>query len=205
MKTSRLPLDTFGEQAGLGESGWTDAGHSVWEQLHYICRTSGPSGHQREMLFLRRLMLDDNTDERRELEQKLARTERKECCAQRAMWWMGILTAVAIAGLGYSLIVLEDYPSDFTSAIIRIFCALGLSAIVSLLAFFAFWSLCRNELNKQREQCRRLVMRIVESRLGKPAVISSAEMSKPNVHPAAWPEKTNGPPNLKNRKQERLL
>jgi hypothetical protein len=141
------------------------------------------------MSFLRRLMLDDNTDERRELEEKLARTERKECCAHRAMWCMGVLTALAMAGLGYSVIILEDYPPDFTSATIRIFCALGLAALVSLLAFFAFWIFCRSELNEQRDRCRWFVTKIVESRLGKPAGISSEEMSKPNLDPAARREK----------------
>ena len=141
------------------------------------------------MSFLRRLMLDDSTDERRELEEKIIRSERRECCAHRAMWWMGILTAVALASLGYSGIVLDDFPPQLSSATIRIFSALGLAAMVSLLAFFAFWIFCRHELNEQREQCRRLVTRIVESRLGKAADTSSAEMSKLTLHPAAGPEK----------------
>jgi hypothetical protein len=170
-----LPKETFGERIGrVGhrESSWTDAGHSVREQVHYICESAPVSGHQREMAFLQHLMLYDETDERQELEDKIVQAQGKERSSRRAVWLMVVLTAMAVAGLGYSAILLEDFPQNKTQLLMRIFYALGLASLVSLLAFAGFWLICLGELNEQRERCRRFVTRIVEARLGKPVPVS---------------------------------
>ena len=169
------PKETFEQKIETREhreSSWTDSGHSVREQVHYICESAQLSGHQREMSFLRHLLLYDETDEGHELEGKIAQAQSKECSARRAVWLMGILTAMAVVGLGYSAILLEDFPQNKTQVLMRIFYALGSASLVSLLAFAAFWMVCLGELNEQRERCRRFVTRIVESRLGKPAARS---------------------------------
>jgi hypothetical protein len=51
-----------------------------------------------------------------------------------------------------------------------------LASLVSLLAFAGFWIISRGKLDEQRDACRRLAMRIVESRLGKPAKDSATEI-----------------------------
>ena len=167
--------ETF-ETGRYAESSWTDAGHSVREQIHYICESARPSEHEREMSFLRHLMLYDATDECHELEEKLTRARRNERCARRAVWLMALLTGLAVAGLGYSAILLEGFPQNTNQLLIRMFCALGLASLISLLAFVAFWLVARGELDEQREGCRRLVTRIVESRLGKPASVATLEI-----------------------------
>ena len=164
------------ETKGHGESSWMAGGHSVREQIHYICESARPNAHQREMLFLRHLMLYDDTEERRELEERLARAERNERCARRAMWLMVVLLAMAAVGLGYAALLLEDFPPNTSQFLTRIFCALGLASLVSFLAFVGFWLVSRGELNEHREGCRRLVTRIMESRLGKPASVASLEI-----------------------------
>ena len=146
-----------------------DAGHSVHEQIHYICESNRPNAHQREMSFLRHLMLYDDTGEHRELEERLERAERNERCARRAVWLMVVFMAISLAGLGYAALLLEDFPPNTSQFLTRIFCALGLASLVSLLAFVGFWLVSRGEMNEQREGCRRLVARIVAARLGKPA------------------------------------
>jgi hypothetical protein len=152
------------------------AGHSVREQIHYICESTRSNGHEREMSFLRHLMLYDDTEECHQLEEKITQAQRNERCARRAVWLMIVLTALAVVGLGYAALLLEDFPPNTSQLTTRIFCALGLASLVSLLAFVAFWLVSRGELNEQREKCRRLVTRIVESRLGKPAAISSTDI-----------------------------
>jgi hypothetical protein len=164
------------ETNGHGNSSWTDAGHSVREQIHYICESAQPSGHQREMSFLRHLMLYSDPEQRREMEEQLSRTERKERCARRAVWLMTVLIALALVGLGYAALLLEDFPPNTSQFLTRVFCALGLASLVSLLAFGAFWLVSRGELNERREECRRLITRIMESRLGKPATVSLGEI-----------------------------
>ena len=166
------------ETGSRGESFWADGGHSVREQIQYVCETAQTSEHQREMSFLRHLMLYGQTHERHALEERITQAERNERCARRAVSLMAVLTGLAVAGLGYSAILLEDFPQNKTQFAIRAFCVLGLAALTSLLAFMLIWLLSRGELNAQREGCRRLVTKIVESHLGKPATLSAAEPSR---------------------------
>ncbi len=153
-------------------SAWMDAGQSVREEINYIAESAPQNGHDREMAFLRHLMLYDESGECRELEGRTAQAQNKERCIRRAAWLMAVLTALAVVGLGYSAILLEDFPQNKTHLLMRIFYSLGLASLVSLLAFGGYWLVCAGELNEQRERCRRLVTRIVESRLGKPVSAS---------------------------------
>ena len=153
-----------------------DTGNSVREQIHYICESARVSEHQREFSFLRHLMRYDQTEEHHELEERIARAQRNERCSRRAMWLMVVLIARALVGLGYAALLLEDFPPNSSQFITRILCALGLASLVSLLVFLAFWLVARGELSEHRERCRRLVTRIVESRLGKPACVESPEV-----------------------------
>jgi hypothetical protein len=158
------------------EKAWIDARPSVREQIHYIDESASMNEHQREMSFLRHLMIYDETTERHELEETVTQAQGHERCARRAAWLMVLLTAVAVAGLAYSALLLEDFPPNSSQFVVRIFCALALASVVSLLVFVGFWIVSRGKLNDQRDKCRRLVTRIVESRLGKPAVVSSPEL-----------------------------
>src|SRR6185503_6560474 len=96
------------ETARGGGSSWMDAGHSVREHIHYISESARSNGHEREMSFLRHLMLDDNTGECHELEGRITQAQKKERSPRRAVWLMAVLTAMAVVGLGYSAILLED-------------------------------------------------------------------------------------------------
>ena len=145
-----------------------DAGHSVREQIHYICESARLSEHEREVSFLRYLMLYGDTNECMEQEEKITHAERNEHCARRAVKLMVVLTGLSLLGLGYAALLLEDFPPNTSQFLTRIFCALGLASLTSLLAFVALWLISRGELNEHREGCRRLVTKIVESRLGKP-------------------------------------
>ena len=171
------PKETFERRIGtgrIGEVSWTDAGHPVREQIHYICEPERQSGHLMEMSFLRHLMLYDETDEHHQLEEKITHAESRVRSARRAVWLMALLTGLALVGLGYSAVLLEDFPRNRSQFLIRIFCALGLASLVSLLAFIGCWILACGELEHQRDGCRRLVTRIMESRLGKPGVVTAA-------------------------------
>jgi hypothetical protein len=121
------------------------------------------------MKLLRSLMHYDTTEERHEHEAKLERAEQSERCVRRAMFLMAVLAGLALAGLGYSAILLEDFPQNQSQLVLRVFCAIGLAAVVSFLTFVAFWRIARGTLNDERDGCRRLVTKIVESRLGKPS------------------------------------
>ena len=69
------PKETSERRTRTGEVSWTDAGHPVREQIHYICEPERQSGHLMEMSFLRHLMLYDETDEHHKLEEKITHAE----------------------------------------------------------------------------------------------------------------------------------
>jgi len=174
-----LPKETFDPRHAdrrPERSSWTQSGHSVREQIHYVHELDTQNEQQKEMSFLHHLMLYDETDERHVMEEKLTRAERNERCARRAVGLMVVLTALAVVGLGYAALLLEDFPPNTSQFVTRIFCAFGLASLVSLLAFAGFWLVSRGKLDDQREGCRRLVTRIMESRLGKPAGVLSPEI-----------------------------
>jgi hypothetical protein len=162
--------ETFGisrEFTQREESSWLTAKESLREEIHERSGPASANQRQKEMSFLRHLMLYDNSDEGRKMDEQIRRTEGNERCVRRAMFVMAILAALALTGLGYSMVLLDDFFQNRFQLAIRLFCALGLASGLSLTAFLVIWFTSRAELDEQREQCRRLVTRIVEARLGK--------------------------------------
>ena len=128
--------------------------------------------HQRETAFLRQCILYDESPERGVLESKISQLQRDEGCVRRAGWLMTWLTGLAVAGLGYSAVFLEDFPQRMsvfgTRLIVKSCCALGFGSLICLLVFAVLGMVYRKKLDRRREECRRLVTRLLESRLGKP-------------------------------------
>jgi hypothetical protein len=127
---------------------------------------------QRETAFLRQVILYDDTPERRDLEARITQLEREAWCVRRAIWLMAVSSALATAGVCYCAIFLVDFPQNMTlfgtRFMVKAFFALGLGSLISLLAFVILAMIYRKELDQRREECRRLVARLLESRLGKP-------------------------------------
>ena len=128
------------------------------------------SDHQRETAFLRHCIHYEDTVERHNLDARLTQAQRDERCVRGAVWLMALFTALAIAGLCYSAVFLADFPQDTSHLAIKVFGALGLGSLISLVAFTGFWGVHRKELDQRREECRRLAAKLFESRLGKPLI-----------------------------------
>ena len=130
-----------------------------------------PRAHQREEAILRQAILYDDTAERHKLEQRITQIERDEGCVRRAVWLMVVLTAVGIAGLCYCAVFLADFPENMTQfcarLVVKVFGALGLGSLISLLTFMCLGMAYRRELTLRREECRGLVAKLLEARLGK--------------------------------------
>jgi len=124
------------------------------------------SDHQRETAFLRQCIHYDDTAERHNLDERLTQAQRDERCVRCAVWLMALLTALAMAGLCYAAVFLADFPQNKSYLTIKVLGALGLASLISLLAFVGFWFVHRQELDQRREECRRLAMKLFESRLG---------------------------------------
>jgi hypothetical protein len=126
------------------------------------------SEHQKHTEFLRHCLRYGESTEHQALEEKITQIQRDQRCVQRAMWLMAILTALAVAGLGYPAILVENFPYNTPQFIVNLICALGLASLICLLVFVGLGMAYRKKLDQRREECRQLVTRLLESRLGKP-------------------------------------
>lgn len=124
--------------------------------------------HQRETAFLRNIISFDESGERHKLEQRIGQVQRDERCVKRTAWVMGLLGGLGLAGLGYGMLFGERFPYGNSQLAFEILCIVGLAALISLGVLACFLIGCRQKLNKIREECRRLIISVLESRLGKP-------------------------------------
>ena len=93
------------------------------------------SEHQKHTEFLRHCLRYGESAEHQALEKKITQIQRDERCVQRAVWLMAILTALAVAGLGYPAILVENFPYTAPQFIVNLVCALG-AGIADLSAGF---------------------------------------------------------------------
>lgn len=140
--------------------------------------------HQKQTEFLRQCLLYADTGERHKLEENITQLQRNERCLRRAVSVMALLVALAIAGIGYSAILLTDNPQSMSQTVTqvtgRVFCALGLGSLISLLAFVGLGAANRSQLDRQRDDCRRLAAKLLESRLGTPRAPAGTALEIPS-------------------------
>ncbi|MGB7748729.1 MAG: hypothetical protein WBN75_15750 [Verrucomicrobiia bacterium] len=127
------------------------------------------SEHQKHTEFLRHCLRYGDSAEHQELEKEITRIQRDEHCVQRAVWLMAILTALAVAGLGYPAILVENFPYSAPQFIVNLVCVLGLASLLCLLVFMGLGMVYRRMLDQRREKSRQLVTKLLASRLGKQA------------------------------------
>ena len=135
------------------------------------------SDHQKHTEFLRQCIRYDESTEQQELMEEIIRIQRDARCVRRAVWLMAILAALAVAGLGYGTVLVDNFPYNVPQFVVNLVYALGLGSLISLLAFAGLGMVYRWKLDRRREECRQRVARLLESRLGKPVTASSCGQS----------------------------
>ncbi|MEW6302083.1 MAG: hypothetical protein AB1705_01335 [Verrucomicrobiota bacterium] len=123
--------------------------------------------YQRQTAFLRECIHFEDSEECHQLEERMTQAQRNERCLRRAMVLMAWLTMLAAAGLGYAAVLQGDLlhgVSRLTQLVLRVLCPLGVGSLVCLLVFTGVWASYRRELNRLREECRRQVMKLLETR-----------------------------------------
>jgi hypothetical protein len=125
--------------------------------------------HHNQTEFLKRCLHYGESAECRELKQEITRLQSDARCVQRAAWLMAALIALTLAGLAYATILLENFPYSAPRLIVSLLCALGVGSLISLLAFAGLGIVYRKRLDQRREECRRMVTQLLETRLGNPA------------------------------------
>lgn len=130
------------------------------------------SEHQRETAFLRQCILYEESNEGRQLDQRIAQIQRDERSLRRASWLASLLITLVGLVFGYMVFLMEDLPNHISlfaaEFMCKTLCALGIGSLISLLAFGWLGIRNRHELNLRREECRQLVTTLLERRLGKP-------------------------------------
>lgn len=135
------------------------------------------SEHQKQTDFLKRCLLYDDTAESRKLAERIAQAQQDQCRVRRGLRLMSVLAVLAVVGLCYSAVFLAYYPQSIlgftTHFITQFFCVLGLVSTICLLVFGYLGVVYRLNLDQRREQCRQFVTKVLESRMGKPAITHS--------------------------------
>jgi len=130
------------------------------------------SEHDRETDFVIRIIAYDDTSERQTLVERMCRARSDEGCVRRAAYVMLLSTALAVAGLFYAIIFAADFPLDVTQLLTRLvikaLSVVALGSLICAVAFVVLGFLYRREFNRHRGECRRLGMKLMESRLGQP-------------------------------------
>lgn len=128
------------------------------------------STHQTETAFLRRIILYDDGEECRKLETSIERVQHHQRCVQQVMYLLAPLPMLAIAGVFYAEILQEGFQDNGFGLGLRFLCELGLASLICLAGFVCLLAVYRQKLNRLRMECFRLIVRLLESRLGKPHI-----------------------------------
>jgi hypothetical protein len=130
------------------------------------------SEHNSVTEFLRQCIRYDQSARRRELEATITQIQRDQRCVNRAVWLMGVLMLLAAVVLGYAVLFVDNFPHETSKHLFHIIAALGAGSLISLLVFSCLGMTYRRKLDLQREECRRLIARLLETRLGNAAFSS---------------------------------
>lgn len=150
---------------------WLGEHTREWRRANAVVSTT-MSEHQRHTEFLRQCIVYDESARCQELDEGINRLQRDLRCVWRAVWLMFGLTSLMVAGLGYGVILADNLPYNIPQFMVNLICGLGLGSLICLLAFVGLGMLYRMKLDHRREECRQLITKLLESRLGKPITTS---------------------------------
>jgi len=152
--------------------------------------------HHKHTEFLKHCLCYGESAGSQELRQEITRLQREERCVRRAAWMMAAFIALTVSLFCYATILLDNFPYRQPRFVVNLICALGLGSLISLLAFLILDLVYRRKLDLRREECRRLVAGLLESRLGKPAAFPGRERTAgdQNRGPVQVPAEGNAAP-----------
>lgn len=141
------------------------------------------SERQRQINFLKVLIRQEESEQHRDLQDRIRKAEQDEKCIRRMLFLVVVVELLSLAGLGYSAVFHPNFFAHTTPFLVRLFSALGLGSLVCLVVFLGYWLWHRNMLNDLNEECRRVVLASLHSHSQPP--------------PSAPSFKLNGEPHLR--------
>jgi len=127
------------------------------------------SDHHKHTEFLRHCIRYDDGARCQVLMAGIIQLQHDARCVRRAVWFMAILAMLCVFGYGYGMILVDNFPYNFSPFMTDVFSVLTLSWVISLLTFLGLGLVYRWKLDRRREECRQIVTRLLASRLGEPA------------------------------------
>jgi hypothetical protein len=143
-----------------------------------VDKTESLSEHQIETAFLRSLIRCYDSDEPLKLKRSIAQVQHDERCVRRVAWVMILFLMLALAGVGYGVILERDFPYNLPQHVVNFVCALVLALLICLAAFAGLLTVYRRKLNRLRLECLRLVIGLLESPLGEPHIPTVAGIQR---------------------------
>jgi len=107
----------------------------------------------------------DDCPAHRSLCDRLAAAEKNERCLVLACRLVALIALVAMAGIGYSAVLLPQFFDNATHVILRFFSALGLGSALCFAVFLGLWFCYRSNTNRIHEECRRVITAMLDARL----------------------------------------
>ena len=123
------------------------------------------SEHRKQSEFLKKLVMHDDSPANRSLCDRLGAAERNERCLLLACRLVGLIALVALAGIGYSAVLLPEFFDNATHVVLRFFSALGLGSALCFVVFLALWFWYRTSTNQIHDEFRRVITAMLEARL----------------------------------------
>ena len=152
--------------------------------------------HHKHTEFLKHCLRYGEDDGCQELRREITRLQREAHCVRRAAWLMAVLILLTVTGFAYATILLGHFPYSMPQFAWSLICALGVGSLISLVAFIALGMVYRVTRELRRGECRQMVARLLESRLGNPPAMPQAEppVSNESPGPVQVPAEGNGSP-----------
>src|SRR6185503_10737632 len=107
----------------------------------------------------------DDSPANRSICERLAAAERNERCLLLACRLVGLIAAVALAGIGYSAVLLPQFFDNATHVVLRFFSALSLGSALCFVVFLGLWFWYRSHTNRIHDECWRVITAMLEDRL----------------------------------------
>jgi hypothetical protein len=124
--------------------------------------------HEKETAFLRHLIQMDETNQCRKLDDAITKLQRDQRCVQRAVSLLSLFALFALVFFSYGTALVENFPSGTISSVARVITELGLACVIAIASLAGLQMIYRKRMNRLREECRRLIMKILQSRLDTP-------------------------------------
>lgn len=129
--------------------------------------------HHEHTEFLKHCLRYDDTPERHALTEKLARLQSELRIVKRASRLVGILIALAGAGLAWPGNLFENLSDDAQRFIMNMELGLFAGSSVCLLTFIVLGIFLYKKLHRQREACRQFLMQLFAVRLNSAAIVNN--------------------------------